>query len=83
MSTTAETLRELLTLAAGIPGELVELDSEFDGVLAMDSLSFVAFQVEVERTFGIDCPLEELREVARFRDVVELVERKLVAEAAR
>ena len=83
MSSTAATLRELLTLAAGIPGELVELDSEFDGALAMDSMSFVAFQVEIERSFGIDCPLEELREVVRFRDVVELVDRKLVTEAAR
>ncbi|HEX8067270.1 MAG TPA: acyl carrier protein [Thermoleophilaceae bacterium] len=75
----ADTLRELMTATAGIPAEIVELDSRFDGDLAMDSLSFVAFQVEVERTFGIDCPLEELREVTRFGEVVELVAGKLAA----
>jgi acyl carrier protein len=75
----ADTLRRLLTDCAGIPEELVELDSTFEGALAMDSLSFVAFQVELETTFGIDCPLEELRDVTRFADLVELVRRKVEA----
>jgi acyl carrier protein len=79
----ADQLRELMTLTAGIPPELVQLDSTFDGELAMDSLSFVAFQVEVERTFLIDCPLEELRDVTRFEEVVRLVSRKLAAGVAR
>ena len=79
----ADTLRRLLTECAGIPEELVELDSTFEGELAMDSLSFVAFQVHVEQEFGIDCPLEDLYEIKRFREVVELVERKLAAEALR
>jgi acyl carrier protein len=70
------TLRRLLLETAGIPAELIDAESGFEGDLAMDSLSFVAFQVEVESTFGIDCPLEELREVTRFGDLVELVRRK-------
>lgn len=70
------TLRRLLLETAGIPSELVDADSGFDGDLAMDSLSFVAFQVELESTFAIDCPLEELRDVTRFGDLVELVRRK-------
>ena len=78
----AATLRELMTLTAGIPAELVELDSSFDGELAMDSLSFVAFQVEIERTFDIDCPLEELRGAVRFADVVRIVLRRLEAGVA-
>ena len=78
----AETLRRLMGETAGIPAELIERDSTFEGELAMDSLSFVAFQVEVERTFGIDCPLEELHDVVRFDDVVQLVARKLATEAA-
>ena len=78
----ADTLRRLLTDAAGIPAELVQLDSTFEGPLAMDSLSFVAFQVEVEQAFRIDCPLEELHEIQRFGEVVDLVARKVRAEGA-
>lgn len=73
------TLRRLLLETAGIPAELIDAGSGFEGDLAMDSLSFVAFQVEVEATFGIDCPLDELREVNRFVDLVDLVERKVGA----
>ena len=70
------TLRRLLLETAGIPSELIRPDSAFAGELAMDSLSFVAFQVEIESEFGIDCPPEELRDVTRFRDLVALVRRK-------
>jgi acyl carrier protein len=73
------TLRRLLLETAGIPAELIDAESGFEGDLAMDSLSFVAFQVEVEATFGIDCPPDELREVTRFADLVELVQRKAAA----
>jgi acyl carrier protein len=78
----ADTLRRLLTECAGIPGELVALDSTFEGELAMDSLSFVAFQVELEQAFGVDCPLEELYEIQRFGEVVDLVGDKLAAAEA-
>jgi acyl carrier protein len=70
------TLRRLLLETAGIPADMIEADSGFEGDLAMDSLSFVAFQVEVESTFGIDCPLDELQGVTRFAELVELVRRK-------
>ena len=73
------TLRRLLLETAGIPADLIDAESGFEGDLAMDSLSFVAFQVEVESTFAIDCPLEELRDVTRFADLVELVHRKVEA----
>ncbi|HKP92196.1 MAG TPA: acyl carrier protein [Thermoleophilaceae bacterium] len=71
------TLRNLLLETAGIPAELIDADAGFEGDLAMDSLSFVAFQVEVESTFGIDCPLDELRDVTSFAALVELVRRKV------
>lgn len=77
----AATLKRLMTQAAGIPEELIQLDSTFEGELAMDSLSFVAFQVELEQTFDIDCPLEELYGIVRFDQVVALVRSKLPAEA--
>jgi acyl carrier protein len=79
----ASTLRRLMRETAGIPEELIELDSTFEGELAMDSLSFVAFQVELEQAFGIDCPLEELYGIARFDEVVALVRHKLAAGVAR
>jgi acyl carrier protein len=73
----AATLKRLMTETAGIPGELIQLDSRFEGDLAMDSLSFVAFQVELEQAFHIDCPLEELYGIERFDEVVALVRSKL------
>jgi acyl carrier protein len=73
----AQTLKRLMTQSAGIPEELIQLDSTFEGELAMDSLSFVAFQVELEQTFGIDCPLEDLYGIVRFDEVVALVRSKL------
>jgi acyl carrier protein len=75
------TLRRLMLETAGIPAELIDAESGFEGDLAMDSLSFVAFQVEVESTFAIDCPPEELREVTSFADLVALVQRKMGAAA--
>ena len=77
----ATTLKRLMSEAGGIPEELIELDSSFEGELAMDSLSFVAFQVELEQAFEIHCPLEELYGIARFDEVVRLVRSKLPAEA--
>jgi acyl carrier protein len=70
------TLRRLLLETAGIPSELIQPDSAFDGDLAMDSLSFVALQVEIESEFGIDCPPDELRDITRFGDLIALVRRK-------
>ncbi|HEX8647098.1 MAG TPA: acyl carrier protein [Thermoleophilaceae bacterium] len=78
----AATLKRLMTQTAGIPEELIQLDSTFEGDLAMDSLSFVAFQVELEQTFKIDCPLEDLYDIVRFDEVVALVRSKLPAEEA-
>ena len=77
----AATLKRLMTQTAGIPEELIQLDSTFEGELAMDSLSFVAFQVELEQTFKIDCPLEDLYGITRFDQVVALVRKKLPAGA--
>lgn len=73
----AATIKRLMTQAAGIPEELIEHDSTFEGELAMDSLSFVAFQVELEQTFRIDCPLEDLYGIMHFHEVVALVRSKL------
>ena len=77
----AAALRALMSRTAGIPEELIEMDSTFDGELAMDSLSFVAFQVELEQEFEVDCPLEELYGITRFDEVVALVQEKLGAGA--
>jgi acyl carrier protein len=70
-------LRELIAETAGIPQELITDDATFKGALAMDSLSFVNFQVEIERTFDIDCALDELRDLTQFEQVVRLVAGKV------
>lgn len=71
-------LRELVAATAGIPPEVIADDSSFETDLAMDSMTFVSLQVEIERTFEIDCSLDELRAVdQRFEAVARLVARKL------
>ncbi len=75
-----ETLRGLVVDALGIPPQLIVRDAAFDGELAMDSLSLIALQVEVERVFGIDCPAEEMRPLRRFRELVTLVEGKVAEQ---
>lgn len=75
------TIKRLMSASAGIPAEIVRPQSRFEGDLAMDSLSFVAFQVELEQAFTIDCPLEDLYDIERFDELVQLVRSKLPAEA--
>lgn len=71
------TVRRLIAETAAIPPELIDDDASFDGELAMDSLTVVSLQVELERAFGVDCPVEELREMRRFDEVVSAIESKL------
>jgi acyl carrier protein len=75
-------LRALVAATAGVPAEVIEDGSSFDADLAMDSLTFVSLQVEIEKTFDVDCSLDELRAVEpRFDAVARLVARKLEEEA--
>lgn len=67
------TLRRLIEHNAGIPGAEIDDESSVDDDLAMDSMSFLALQVAVEDTFGINCTPDEILAAARFAAIAALV----------
>ena len=69
-------LRRLIEKNAGIPGAEVDDVSSVDGDLAMDSMSFLALQVDMEETFGINCTPDEILAANRFGAIAMLVHQK-------
>lgn len=70
------TLRCLIESNAGIPAAEVDDESAVDADLAMDSMSFLALQVAVEETFGIDCTPDEILAANTFAAIAALVQER-------
>ena len=66
-------LRKLIQESTGIPAELVTDEASFDDVLAVDSLSLAALQVNIESTFRISLSVDELSDAGRFDRIAEVV----------
>jgi acyl carrier protein len=66
-------LRRLIEENAGIPATEIDDESSIDDDLAMDSMSFLALQVAVEETFGINCTPDEILAAERFAAIAALV----------
>jgi acyl carrier protein len=67
------TLRRLIEVNAGIPGTEIDDESSVDDDLAMDSMSFLALQVAVEESFGINCTPDEILAAKYFAAIAALV----------
>jgi len=67
------TLRRLIEHNAGIPGAEINDESSVADDLAMDSMSFLAVQVAVEDTFGINCTPDEILAAKSFAAIATLV----------
>ena len=76
------TLRRLIQVNAGIPGTEIDDESSVDGDLAMDSMSFLALQVAVEETFGINCTPDEILAAERFAAIAALVRERATRAGA-
>src|SRR4026208_1728683 len=74
-----QTLRRLIQKNAGIPGGEIDDASSVDGDLAMDSMAFLALPVDVEETFAINCPPDEIRAANSFAAIAELVRQRATA----
>ena len=61
--------------------EEVTLDSRFDQ-LGMDSLDLSVLLFEIEETFDISVPQEEMQDVVTIGDIVGRLEKRLGGEAA-
>lgn len=77
-----QTLRRLIEKNAGIPGVEVDDASSVDGDLAMDSMSFLALQVDVEETFGINCTPDDILAANRFAAIAALVQQRAMGAGA-
>jgi acyl carrier protein len=69
-------LRRVIETEAGIPAAEIHDESTVAGDLAMDSMSFLAVQVAVEDTFGINCSPEEILAASRFATIATLVQER-------
>jgi acyl carrier protein len=73
-------LRRLIQESTGIPAELVTDEASFEDVLAVDSLSLAALQVNIESTFRISISVDELNAAGRFDRIAQVVADKRVAD---
>jgi acyl carrier protein len=60
-----------------VEGEQVQEDKSFVEDLQVDSLSLVEFTMELEDTFGIELPEEELTEVKTIGAFVDVILKKV------
>ncbi len=74
-----QALAELVEQETGSkPGEMAD-DVVLTEGLGMDSIDLVGLVVQVENRFGIKIATEELRQIARVGDFLNLVEKKISA----
>lgn len=59
MTTTFETVASIISSASDVPLERIEPDSHVMKDLEIDSLAFLDITFEIDRTFGIQLPVEE------------------------
>jgi acyl carrier protein len=74
-------IRRIAAETKHIPPDAVQLDSTFEQ-LGMDSLDGLNIVFELEKTFGVSVPNDQVLEVRTIGDIVTTVER-ILREAGR
>lgn len=59
MTTTFETVASIISSTSDVPLERIEPDSHVMKDLEIDSLAFLDITFEIDRTFGIQLPVED------------------------
>jgi acyl carrier protein len=80
MSTTDQTLNEILTLAAThfkVPRERLTPDDDFFKTLAIDSLQALDLLTRLEQHFNVELPDYELQGVSDFRTLASRIQARL------
>jgi acyl carrier protein len=72
-------VRELMAANNSIPIESITIDSSFEE-LGMDSLDGMALLNDLESSFGINIPNEQVFKIKSVREVVENLEKLLVVQ---
>lgn len=66
-------VKEVIINQLGVSEASVTPDATFLEDLGADSLDIVAFMLELEETFGIEIPDEEVEKVEKVKDIVEYI----------
>ena len=77
-----QVLRDKAVEMLEVEAEAVQEDKSFVDDLDVDSLSLVEFTMELEDTFGIELPEEELTDVTTIGAFADLIVAKTVAKTA-
>jgi acyl carrier protein len=72
-----EQVRKVIAEELSIPEEQVRETSSFEGDLRADSLTIVEVVMELEETFGIEIPEEDLEKIKTVCDLVAHIEAKV------
>jgi acyl carrier protein len=72
-----QVLRDKAVEMLEVEGEQVQEDKSFVEDLQVDSLSLVEFTMELEDTFGIELPEEELTDVKTIGAFVDVILKKV------
>lgn len=70
-------VKEVIINQLGVSESSVTPDATFLEDLGADSLDIVSFMLELEETFGMEIPDEEVEKVEKVNDIVEYIENKL------
>lgn len=66
-------VKEVIINQLGVSEASVTPEATFLEDLGADSLDIVAFMLELEETFGIEIPDEEVEKVEKVKDIVEYI----------
>lgn len=73
-------LKKIFHVAAGVPEEAIDIDSDLVSDLHVDSLDIVGAIMDIEQEFEIVILDEESDELYIFRSFVDIIENKLRKE---
>jgi len=72
-----EKIREILHNSYSIHYDQIELETNFELELGMDSREFFEIIVDFEKAFNINIFLDDLSEIITIKDAVQYIEKKM------
>jgi len=72
-----EKIREILHNSYSIHYDQIELETNFELELGMDSREFFEIIVDFEKAFNINIFLDDLSEIITIKDAVQYIEKKI------
>ena len=74
-----EGLGEIIDEVAGVPADQVTPEKTFVDDLDLDSLAMVEIPVAAQDKFGVEIPVDQLKDLKTVQDVIDYVRRSAVS----